>query len=86
MFFSPSMYYRDGSHNPSPFSKSGFWGRVGDRIRTLIGITGVQNAKPEPTWREVSWAPIHVLFRPHMFLILVFEVFWIKINCLQAPN
>ncbi|XP_006463839.1 hypothetical protein AGABI2DRAFT_120636 [Agaricus bisporus var. bisporus H97] len=72
-FMKESMYYRDGSHNPSPFSKSGFWGRVGDRIRTLIGITGVQNAKPEPTWREVSWAPIHVLFRPHMFLILVFE-------------
>jgi hypothetical protein len=84
ILFSVSMYHRDGTPNPSPSQKSGFWSHVKDRIWLLVGITGVKNATPNPTWTEVIWAPIHVLLRPHMFLILVFEVYWIY--CLQVFN
>lgn len=44
-----------------------------NHIWTLIGVTGIRNVRPEPTWIEAVVAPIDVAWRPHMFLILLFE-------------
>ena len=50
--------------------KTGLW----ERIKSLIGITGFQSARKEPTWKEVCSAPLRVVWRPHLFLLLIFEV------------
>jgi hypothetical protein len=67
------MYYRGpqvDSKEPRAWGESGLRGRTW----TLLGITGVRRVGPEPTWKEVLFAPVDVLWRPHMFLILLFEV------------
>ena len=45
-----------------------------NRIESLIGITGFQSARKDPTWAEVCIAPLRVVWRPQLFLILIFEV------------
>ena len=45
-----------------------------NRIKSLIGITGFQSARKDPTWAEVCIAPLRVLWRPQLFLILILEV------------
>ncbi|KAF8799750.1 MFS general substrate transporter [Phlegmacium glaucopus] len=44
-----------------------------NRIKSLIGITGFQSARKDPTWTEVLIAPLNVVWRPHLFSILVLE-------------
>ncbi|TFK39737.1 MFS general substrate transporter [Crucibulum laeve] len=64
------------------------------RLMILLGITGIRNVKPNPTWSEVVISPLKVLWRPHMLSILLFEAmvfgFGIGINVtntifLQSP-
>ena len=50
--------------------QTGLW----NRIKALIGITGFQSARKEPTWKEISIAPLGVIWRPQLFFPLVFEV------------
>ncbi|KAH0580132.1 hypothetical protein H2248_002938 [Termitomyces sp. 'cryptogamus'] len=44
------------------------------RIETLIGITGVKMAKYRPSWKESILSPLNVVWRPHLMMILWFEV------------
>ncbi|KAJ3572242.1 hypothetical protein NP233_g3222 [Leucocoprinus birnbaumii] len=94
LFMKESMYRRghmDDSEAPQETPEES---KFKSRVWTLIGITGIRNVKPEPTWKEVLIAPIDVVWRPHMFLILLFEAvvfgFGIGINVtntlfLQSP-
>ena len=50
--------------------QTGLW----NRIKSLIGITGFQSARKEPTWKEVCIAPLRVVWRPQLFFILILEV------------
>ncbi|KAF8965906.1 MFS general substrate transporter [Flammula alnicola] len=43
------------------------------RLKSLIGITGFRDARKDPSWREVLYAPLKIVWRPHLFLILFFE-------------
>lgn len=43
------------------------------RLETLVGITGVRLAKYRQSWNEIVFAPIRIIWRPHLFLILLFE-------------
>lgn len=61
----------DRTVNPIP--KRPFTGLT-YRINTLFGITGVKMARYRPRWSEVIWAPVNVVWRPHLLSILVFEV------------
>ena len=45
-----------------------------NRIKSLIGITGFQSARKDPTWAEVCSAPLRVVWRPQLFLVLLLEV------------
>lgn len=45
-----------------------------NRIETLIGITGVKMAKYRLSWYDVVLSPFHVMWRPHLLGVLVFEV------------
>ncbi|KAF8056670.1 MFS general substrate transporter [Lyophyllum atratum] len=58
------------------------------RIETLIGITGVKMAKYRASWKESILAPLNVLWRPHLMMILWFEAmvfgFSIGINVTNA--
>ncbi|KAF9459117.1 MFS general substrate transporter [Collybia nuda] len=58
------------------------------RIETLIGITGVKMAKFRVPWRESILAPLNVLWRPHLMMILWYEAmvfgFAIGINVTNA--
>ncbi|KAL9708886.1 hypothetical protein Ac2012v2_008041 [Leucoagaricus gongylophorus] len=44
------------------------------RVETLIGITGWKMAKYRASWWESSMAILHVVWRPHLLSVLVFEV------------
>ncbi|KAF5351077.1 hypothetical protein D9756_008452 [Leucocoprinus leucothites] len=43
------------------------------RIETLTGITGWKMAKYRVSWWQSTVAILHVLWRPHLFFVLVFE-------------
>ncbi|KDR72644.1 hypothetical protein GALMADRAFT_252806 [Galerina marginata CBS 339.88] len=71
-FMDESKYVRvarSDNSPPNPMRKGGFVYRLKD----LIGITGVRSARKDPTWREVLFAPLKIVWRPHLFLILIFE-------------
>jgi hypothetical protein len=44
------------------------------RIQDLIGITGIRSARPDPSWKELLFAPFKLVWRPHLLSILIFEV------------
>jgi len=44
------------------------------RVETLIGITGWKMARYRPSWGQSSMAILHVVWRPHLLSVLVFEV------------
>ncbi|KAF5312000.1 hypothetical protein D9619_002495 [Psilocybe cf. subviscida] len=74
-FLDESLYIR--SHwKPSLVERdvrTGISAQASGRIRDLVGITGFQSARPEPTWGEVLSAPFKLVWRPHLLLILIFE-------------
>ncbi|KAF9448590.1 MFS general substrate transporter [Macrolepiota fuliginosa MF-IS2] len=69
-FMKESLYHRRSGRNLTKEESSS---NLKSRIWTLVGITGIKNVTREPTWKEVLVAPIDVAWRPHMFLILLFE-------------
>ncbi|OSD07822.1 MFS general substrate transporter [Trametes coccinea BRFM310] len=69
---------------PIPRPKS----RLRYRIETLIGITGWRMAQFRDSWSKAIFACINVVWRPHLFAILLFEAmvfgFSIGINTTNA--
>lgn len=63
------VYHRSQSA-PLVLHKSGFM----HRFKLLIGISGIKNRKPEPSWSKIILDPINVIWRPQILLILLFEV------------
>ena len=43
------------------------------RLETLVGITGARMAKYRQTWTSSIAGPFEIIWRPHLFLILLFE-------------
>ncbi|KAH9831123.1 MFS general substrate transporter [Rhodofomes roseus] len=69
-FLEESMYDRSmPDPKPIPRPKS----RLLYRIQNLVGITGWRMAKYRARWRTVVWACVDLVWRPHIFSILVFE-------------
>ena len=69
MTSTPRLYFRREGQVVS-VKQTGLW----NRIKSLIGITGFQSARKEPTWKEVCIAPLRVVWRPQLFFLLIFEV------------
>jgi hypothetical protein len=44
------------------------------RIETLIGITGSKMQKYRISWTESILAPLRLVWRPHLLMLLIFEV------------
>ncbi len=44
------------------------------RVETLIGVTGWKMSKYRISWRESIISPLKVFSRPHLLIILIFEV------------
>lgn len=44
------------------------------RIESLFGLTGYKMAKYRISWMQAIIAPLNVVWRPHLLLILIFEV------------
>ena len=65
----PRLYFRSEGQVASS-KQTGLW----DRVKLLIGITGIQSARKEPTWKEVCIAPLRVVWRPQLFFLLIFQV------------
>ncbi|PPQ96419.1 hypothetical protein CVT26_005098 [Gymnopilus dilepis] len=75
VIFGKETYYdRSALNSRKPGEKSVKWTeQVHSRLKDLVGISGFRSAPKTPTWREVLWAPFMLVWRPHLFLILVFE-------------
>ncbi|KAF9564530.1 MFS general substrate transporter [Agrocybe pediades] len=70
-FLDESMYIRKSKGMPAPVAPK--TNAFVQRSKDIIGITGVRTAKADPPWREILLAPLKIVWRPHLFLILVFE-------------
>ena len=57
--------------NPKPLLKQN---KLRGRLNDLIGITGYRMARYRQSWKEVVFAPLNVVWRPHLLSILLFEV------------
>ncbi|KAH9896672.1 MFS general substrate transporter [Cubamyces lactineus] len=72
--------------NPRPIPRPE--SRWQNRIQTLIGITGWKMAKYRDSWEKAFFACLNVVWRPHLFAILLFEAmvfgFSIGINTTNA--
>ncbi|KII84674.1 hypothetical protein PLICRDRAFT_357399 [Plicaturopsis crispa FD-325 SS-3] len=83
LFLEETMYDRTLKPIPRRQSKG-----LRYRVETLIGVTGVRMAKYRSSWREACTASVRVLFKPHVFAILLFEAplfgFSIGINTTNA--
>lgn len=44
------------------------------RIETLIGITGFKMQKYRISWFESIFGPFRLVWRPHLLMLLIFEV------------
>lgn len=58
--------------DPKPISRPK--SRLLYKIQTLVGVTGWRMARYRAPWRKVVWACVDLVWRPHIFSILVFEV------------
>ncbi|KAK7451020.1 hypothetical protein VKT23_012696 [Stygiomarasmius scandens] len=83
LFMDETMYDRHIKPVPEPQGKG-----LRYRIETLTGITGIKMAKYRTSWYEAIISPLRVVWRPHLFGILVFEAmvfgFSIGINVTNA--
>ncbi|TRM62260.1 major facilitator superfamily domain-containing protein [Schizophyllum amplum] len=43
------------------------------RVESLLGATGVKMAKYRDSWKTVTWAPLNVMWRPHLLPLMIFE-------------
>lgn len=49
-------------------------GSIIQRVKDVVGITGIRAARADPPWSEICFAIIKIAWRPHLLLILFFEV------------
>lgn len=64
------MYDRQMNPIPEPAARGGF--RY--RFESLVGITGYRMAKYRLSWTDAVLSPFKVVWRPHLLIILIFEV------------
>ncbi len=43
------------------------------RFQTLVGVTGARMAKYRDSWRAAIFSVINIVWRPHLFMILLFQ-------------
>lgn len=43
------------------------------RFQTLIGVTGARMAKYRDSWRAAIFSIVNIIWRPHLFMILLFQ-------------
>lgn len=67
------MYDRRLKHQPSPPPRSLTKQYLRYRIESLVGVTGVRMAKHRQPWLNIIFAPLMIVWRPHLLAILVFE-------------
>jgi len=65
----PRMY--DRTVQPIPEAPTG---GLRNRIETLIGLTGAKMSKYRVSWAESILTPLNVVWRPHLLMVLIFEV------------
>ncbi|KAF8189378.1 MFS general substrate transporter [Pholiota molesta] len=82
-FMEETMYDRTVKPIPEPTTTG-----LRYRIETLVGITGLKMQKYRMSWTQAIFAPLTLVWRPHLILILVFEAmvfgFSIGINVTNA--
>ncbi|KAI0367217.1 MFS general substrate transporter [Pilatotrama ljubarskyi] len=85
-FFGEETMFDRKLPNPRPIPRPE--SRVRYRLETLIGITGLRMAKYRDSWHQAVFACMNVVWRPHLFAILLFEAmvfgFSIGINTTNA--
>ncbi|KAI8986780.1 MFS general substrate transporter [Trametes punicea] len=85
-FFGEETMYDRKLPNPRPIPRPK--SKLRYRLETLIGVTGWRMAKYRDTWSKAIFACINVVWRPHLFAILLFEAlvfgFSIGINTTNA--
>lgn len=54
------------------------------KIETLLGITGHKMSKYRESWASAVWAPFKVVWRPHLLMILIFEVKWFILSGMRC--
>ncbi|KAF8156654.1 MFS general substrate transporter [Crassisporium funariophilum] len=67
-FMEETMYDRTVRPIPEPTTTG-----LRYRIETLIGITGVKMQKYRISWTQSIMSPLHLVWRPHLLMILIFE-------------
>ena len=67
--YEPRMY--DRTVKPIPEAPTG---GLRNRFETLIGLTGVKMSKYRASWAESILTPLNVVWRPHLLMVLIFEV------------
>ncbi|KAJ7766303.1 MFS general substrate transporter [Mycena maculata] len=70
LFMEETMYDRTVRPIPSRPTSG-----VRYRIESLVGMTGLKMAKYRISWPEAIISPLRVIWRPHIFGLLVFEAF-----------
>ncbi|PPQ93752.1 hypothetical protein CVT25_008132 [Psilocybe cyanescens] len=73
-FLDESMYHRQSAplaSTPAVRRK----GSIIQRVKDVVGITGIRAARADPPWSEICFAIIKIAWRPHLLLILFFEAF-----------
>ncbi|KAH9477694.1 putative MFS-type transporter [Psilocybe cubensis] len=74
LFLDESLYHRkaySADHPPVHRRK----GSIVQRVKDVVGITGVRQARSDPPWSDICTAILKIAWRPHLFLILFFEAF-----------
>lgn len=67
-----SRLYDRALRNPKPVKRPESTLRY--RLETLFGVTGARMAKYRSSWKQVSLIWFDMVWRPHIFGILFFEV------------
>ena len=52
-----------------------------NRVENLLGITGLKMAEYHISWGEAILSPFRLMWRPHLLMILIFEVCAYNLEC-----
>lgn len=75
------MYDRTVKPIPEPKSKG-----LRYRIESLVGITGLHMQKYRISWYESVASPFRIVWRPHLLMILIFEVTQVPCHLCKFTN
>jgi MFS family permease len=67
--YEPRIY--DRTVKPIPEAPTG---GLKNRIEALIGLTGAKMSKYRVSWAESILTPLNMVWRPHLLMVLIFEV------------